>query len=52
MYDLWCKIDDHMQDWYMSMPDPWRSIVMGGIGLAIGVVVIIGIMLMVGGRHV
>jgi hypothetical protein len=48
---MWRRFDNFMQNWYMSMSDPWRHLVMGGIGIAAGAVIIIAIAL-VGGAYV
>ncbi len=40
MYNIWKKFDNFMQNWYMSIPDPWRSVVVGSIGIAMGVIII------------
>lgn len=38
---MWHKFDNFMQDWYMSMSDPLRDFVMGGIGMAIGITIVL-----------
>lgn len=40
MYNTWKKFDNFMQNWYMSISNPWRSVVMGGVGIALGVIII------------
>jgi len=39
---MWDKFDNHMHNWYISMPYPLRDFVMGGIGWAIGIIIVIG----------
>lgn len=36
----WRKFDNFMQAWYTSMPEPWRSVVMGGIGITVAAIII------------
>jgi len=36
------RIDAKLQEWYMSIRYPWNQIIMGAIGIAIGVLVVIG----------
>jgi len=45
MYKFWHRFDNFTQNWYMSMPFPLRTFVMGGIGIAIGIILVIGVTL-------
>jgi hypothetical protein len=38
---MWNKFDNFMQDWYMSMSYTLREFVMGGIGGAIGIGIVL-----------
>lgn len=42
---MWRKFDDFMQNWYMSMPDPLRDVVIGTIALVVGGLALWGFLL-------
>lgn len=41
---MWHKFDNFMQNWFMSMPYPLRHFVIGGIGIALGLIIVGGVL--------